>query len=175
MRKLLLLALVACVFSTVAIVFAPGIASADGSGCALEGLLPPPLGGAGQGVGTDSVTIRLADKEVTVPGVRVRVCETWYGDGDFTHIPQWVTPRLVPGICESSLFDPACFTVYVDVNGVIGYSNLSVYVTIAGQPQPPVEIPIPPVAGSRSICVLSVGYRTAPVHDCDGPSIDLGS
>jgi hypothetical protein len=175
MRRLLSFGLAICAISTAAVVLAPGIASADGSSCALEQLLPPPIGGAGQGVGTDNVTVRLADKEVTVPGVRIRVCETWYGDGDLTHIPQWITPRLVPGTCESSLFDPACFTVYVDVNGVIGYSHLTVYVTIAGQSQPPIEIPIPPVAGSRSICVLSVGYRTAPVHDCDGPSIDLGS
>jgi hypothetical protein len=155
MKKSLSLCLVASVMSLTGLMVAPGPAYADGSGCG-------PL------VGTEPQTIGVLGKTVHVPGVKAQYCDTFYGDTNFTHIPNWVTPRVQPGTCDPSAYDPACLTVFLDTLPFFGFSNVTVTVYVDGVAQPPISVDIPryPVATGGSYCVLSVGYRAAPTKPC---------
>jgi hypothetical protein len=151
MRRLLSLALAISAMSTAGVALTPGVAHA-GYGC-------------GPMVGTEPQTIGVAGKTVHVPGVKARYCETWSGDGNITHVPSWVTPRIVPGTCDPSMYDPVCLTVFLDTNPLM-YSNWTVETYIDGVAQPPISVDIPQYVTWGTECVLSVGYRTAPTHPC---------
>lgn len=154
MKKSLSLCLAASVVSLTGLFAAPSVAHADTSGCS-------------QFVETPPQTIGVLDKTVHVPGIKARVCGTGYGDPDLTHAPSYVTPRIQPGVCDSSVFDPLCLTVFVDWGSPWGLAHEQVEIYIDGVAQPPIGVDIPryPLSPGTT-CVLSMGYKAAPTHPC---------
>ena len=154
------LTLAACALSISTLAIGPGVAHA-GTGCTAL-------------VGTEPLTLGVVGREVHVPGVKARWCRTDSGDGTVTHAPQWVTPRLQPGTCEPSAFDAACFSVYIDTANLFQWQNWTLETYVDGVPQDPVSVDFPQhFMTGGSLCVLSVGYRVAPTHDCLS-YLDLG-
>jgi hypothetical protein len=117
------------------------------------------------------VTVGIGDESVHVPGVKVRICGSPHGSTQYA--AQWLAPRIQPGTCDPSIYDPACFTLYVESYGVPYYTHFTVYTFIDGVPQEPVRVDIPPLGEPFSKCIVSVGYREAPTHDCE-LWVDLG-
>jgi hypothetical protein len=123
-------------------------------------------------VGTNGITTGGGGLPVVhVPGVKVLICGSPHGNTGY--LPQWLAPRIEPGTCQPSTFDPLCFTLYVDSFGVPYYTHFTVYTWIDGVPQDPVRVNIPPLGEPFSKCILSIGYPAAPNHDCIR-WIDLG-
>ena len=159
MRKLLTLALASCVLSLTCVAMNAGIARAD-EPCTT----PAP-------VGTEPVTVGVGGKEVHVPGVKVQICASPHGNVGYAD--KWLAVRIAPGSCLPSLFDPACFTVYVESDGIPHWTNFTIYTFVDGVPQAPISVDLPPIPQPVSICVLSIGYPGAPTHDCNA-FVDLG-
>jgi hypothetical protein len=157
MKKLLSLSLAICAVSVVGASITPTLAQAGTTGCWTS-----------EPVGTDPVTVGVAGRTVHVPGVKVLLCDTYYGA-----YPPSITPRLQPGSCEPSVYDPACFSIYVDAAQLRGVSNVTLEVFIDNQSQPPISVDIPELPPGGSTCVVSVGYRVAPDHACLA-FVDLG-
>jgi hypothetical protein len=162
-KKLLSAVLAASALSLTTIAISPSVAEAA-TFCTFSGT---PFG-------TQPLTVGVAGHDVHVPSVKVRLCYDYYGTGVFADIPQYVIPRVVPGTCSSTTLDPACFTVYVDALGWFGITKVTVETFIDDVPQTPIPLDLPQLPpGAQSVCVLSVGYRSAPTHDCLA-FLDLG-
>jgi hypothetical protein len=117
----------------------------------------------------EPMTIGAAGRTVHVPGFTIRQCRTQYGQfQDPKTAPGWIAPRVQPGVCDPSNLDAACFSIYVDRVPIAGYSNETVEITVEGVPLPPVDIDIPQhaLADGGSTCVFSIGYHSAPTHNC---------
>lgn len=163
MRKVLTLSLAICVLSVTGLAAAPGVAHAEHAEfCSTT-----------EPVGVDSITVGTGDgEEVHVPGVKVHYCNSgmhWPA----APVTQWLTPRIEPGTCDPSLFDPACFTLYLESAGVPHHTHFTVYTYIDGVPQEPIRVDVPPLGEPFSKCIISMGFREAPTHDCE-LWVDLG-
>jgi hypothetical protein len=145
-----------------------GVAHADETDCLLDSGNEP--------VGTQDFEVDLGPATVGHTGVQVSVCWTYRGNADPSEIPNWAPPRIEPGTCEPSLYDPLCFSVYIDPDSAPTLS--SVTITIHSKAMTPPEwtwhIPLPQVLDEGPLCLLSVGYPAAPDGDCEGVRVDLG-
>jgi hypothetical protein len=117
----------------------------------------------------DPMTIGAVGKTVHVPGLQVVQCTTHYGFIDPAAAASLITLRIQPGVCDpATTFDSACFSIYVDRAPIAGFSNVTVQVSVDGEPLQPVDVDIPqhPLADGGSTCVFSIGYHAAPTHAC---------
>jgi hypothetical protein len=146
-----------------------GIAHAEETHCLLNSGNEP--------VGTEDLEVDLGPATVGVAGVQVSICWTQRGNSDLGQIPNWAPPRVEPGICEpSELYDPLCFSVYVDPESAPVISSVTVTTHSRAQ-QPPDwswHFPLPQASSEEGpLCLLSVGYPAAPDRDCE-VTADLG-
>jgi hypothetical protein len=162
MRKRLSVALAICVLSLTSSAVNPGTAHADH----VEGCITT------QPVGTDPVTVGVLGEEVHVPGVKLRLCASPHGS--VSDPDKWLAPRIEPGVCDASIFDPLCFTVYIESDRIPHWTHWTLYTWVDGVPQEPIRVDVPPVPQGVSICLLSIGYKEAPTHDC-ATFVDLGA